>query len=196
MSNGIEELQQHRENQEKKHATRMDELNRKEKLLTEKQKGLEIKEKEFEQHNGQLLAENRQKDELLHKLWKQDCEKRKESRDKYLNSIVEKEKKKARKGRRRALIILGAFILGILGVYFFIPEGKLNVVDAFLSNKLISIVISISTALILCGWNYFTWQNYHNWHNNPSFEKSKKDTTPIPKDLRDLTFEDFINSIK
>lgn len=196
MSNGIEELQQHRENQEKKHATRMDELNRKEKLLTEKQKGLEIKEKEFEQHNGQLLAENRQKDELLHKLWKQDCEKRKESRDKYLNSIVEKEKKKARKGRRRGLIILGAFILGILGVYFFIPEGKLNVVDAFLSNKLISIVISISTALILYGWNYFTWQNYHNWHNNPSFEKSKKDTTPIPKDLRDLTFEDFINSIK
>lgn len=196
MSNGIEELQQHREKQEKKHTTRMDELNEKEKVLAERQKELEIKEREFEQHNGRLLAENRQQDELLCKLWKQDCEKRKESRDKYLNSVVEKEKKKARKGRRRALIILVVFTLGILGVYFFIPEGKLNIVDAILSNKLISIVISIFTGLILCGWNYFTWQNYHNWHNNPSFEKSKKDTTPIPKDMKDLTFEDFINSIK
>ena len=196
MSNGIEELQQHRDNQEKKHAMRMEELEEKEKSVAEKQKDLEIKEKELTQHKEQLLAESKQKDELLYKLWKQDCETRKKSRDKYLNSLVEKEKEKSRKCRCWAILTLLIFIVIVCLLYCWIPEGSLIAIDNFLSHKIISIATSVVVGVILFGWNYFAWQNYNNWHNNPAYEKSKKDTTSIPTDLEDLSFDDFIKRIK
>ena len=75
-------------------------------------------------------------------------------------------------------------------MYVFVPEGSMSIIDKFLSNKLVSIGVSIFVGLILCGWNFFAWQNYYNWCNNPSFEKNKKDTTPIPKNMEDLSYED------
>ena len=102
MSNGIEELQQHRENQEKKHATRMEELENKEKELLDKQKNLDIKEKEFELYNGKLLSDNKtlasdnkEKNELLHNLWKQECRNRKTKRNELLDNVVIKEQRKS-----------------------------------------------------------------------------------------------------
>lgn len=196
MTSGIEELHQHRENQEKKHNLRIEELNEKEKNLSERQRGLDIKEKELERHNGQLLEENMQKDELLKKLWVQECEKRTKVRNEYLDSIVNNEKNKSKKYRNWAFVLLFIFIIIILCVYVFVPEGSMSIIDKFLSNKLVSIGVSIFVGLILCGWNFFAWQNYYNWCNNPSFEKNKKDTTPIPKNMEDLSYEDFIKSIK
>lgn len=196
MSNGIEALQQHRDNQEKKHATRMEELNVKEQTLIEKQREVEIKEKEFTLHNEKLLAENQKKDALLYKLWKQDCKKKEELRSEYLNGVVRKERKKASICRCWAFIILVIFIMTLFALFFCIPEGKLAAIDKFLSNKLVSIGTTIFIGIVLFGWNYFAWQNYNNWHNNPSFEKNKKDTTSIPKDMEDFSFEDFITSIK
>ncbi len=195
MSNGIEELQQHRDNQEKKHAIRMKELKEKEKVVADKQKELEMKEKEFEHHNEELLAEARRKDELLYKLWKQDCATRKESRHEYLNSIVEKEKEKSRKCRCWAIVTLAIFIVILISLYFLIPQGTWIAIDKFLSNRFVSIASSIVGGILIFGWNYFAWQNYYNWHNNPAYEQSKKETTRIPKDLQDLTYDDFIKRI-
>ena len=203
MSNDIKELQKHKVNQEKKHATRMEELDYKEKELSAIRKELDKKTKEIEQHNGQLLVENKelidenkQKEELLKKLWSQDCALKKQSRDNYLNSKVDKEKRRSKKCLRWALVFLVIFVIIVCCLYLFIPEGVMITVDKFLSNKLISMTITIITGFIVACWNIFALQNYNNWHNNPSFEKNKKDCISIPDKLQDLSYEDFIKSIK
>lgn len=198
MNNGIVELQRHRENQEKKHTARMENLENKEKELAERQKGIDIKEKELEQHNRQLLAdnktlvyENKQKNELLNKLWAQDCAKKRKLRENYINAKVEDKKRQSKKHLGWAFLIFIIFVSIVCCLYFFIPEGTMRIIDMFLSNKLVSIVITVIIGLILGGWNILCLQNYNNWHNNPSFEKNMKDNIPIPPELQDLLFEDF-----
>ena len=110
-----------------------------------------------------ICFENMQKDELLKKLWVQECEKRTKVRNEYLDSIVNNEKNKSKKYRNWAFVLLFIFIIIILCVYVFVPEGSMSIIDKFLSNKLVSIGVSIFVGLILCGWNFYAWQNYYNW---------------------------------
>ena len=196
MTSGIEELHQHRENQEKKHNLRIEELNEKEKNLSERQRALDIKEKDLEQHNGQLLADNMQKDELLKRFWIQDCEKRTEARNEYLDFFVKKEQKKSTKRLYWSIGIFLFIILIVVGTYLLAPEIILQIIDKALESKFISLLASLAISAVIVVWNIITVQNYNNWHNNPTFEKNKKDTIPIPKNMENLSFEDFIKSIK
>lgn len=196
MTSGIEELHQHRENQEKKHNLRIEELNEKEKNLSERQRALDIKEKDLEQHNGQLLADNMQKDELLKRFWIQDCEKRTEARNEYLDFFVKKEQKKSTKRLYWSIGIFLFIILIVVGTYLLAPEIILQIIDKALESKFISLLASLAISAVIVVWNIITVHNYNNWHNNPTFEKNKKDTIPIPKNMENLSFEDFIKSIK
>ena len=203
MSNGIEELQQHRENQEKKHATRMEELENKEKELLDKQKNLDIKEKEFELYNGKLLSDNKtlasdnkEKNELLHNLWKQECRNRKTKRNELLDNVVIKEQRKSIYNLYWAIGVFVVFIIIVICVYCFVPQGALQIIDKVLENRLVSIAVSILISGLLACWNYIAVQNYNNWYNNPNYAKTKKETTLIPDELQDLSYDDFIKSIK
>lgn len=202
MSNGIEDLQLHREKQEKKHAARMEELDVKEKELIERQKGIEIKEKVLDQRNGQLLAangeldsSNRSKDELLHKLWRKDCEDRAAKRESYLDTKVNSQKKQAKRRLYWALGLFVAFIIAVVLSYFLLPQGIFIFIDKLLSNKVVSFIITVGTGLLLGICNYFAFQNYYNWHHNPGFVKPYRESITIPDELQERAFDDFLKSI-
>ena len=203
MSNGLEELQQHREKQEKKHSTRMQALDEKEKTLIEKQKDLEIKKQEFEQYNGKLLSDNKnlissneRKDKLLHNLWKKECQDRKIKREKFLEDAVMCMQKKSKRKLICSICIFFIYIVIVVCIYILAPKETLQIIENALANRLIALTTSLGISGVLIYWNYITIQNHNNWHNNPSYTKTKKDATPIPHELQDLSYEDFIKSIK
>ena len=182
MSNGIEELQQHKKHQEQKHAMRMKELD-------ERQKDLDIQEKEYKK----LSDENKQKDELLEKLWQQERQIRKTKRDESLNQVVREKQKKSRKNLCWSITILVCFIAIVVCIYCVVPKGTLQIIDNVFRNQLIAPLI-IGGALAY--WNYIAIPNYYNWHHNPTYEKTKKESTPIPDELQDLSYEEFIKPTK
>lgn len=203
MSNSIKELQQHKDNQEKKYASRQEELEIKEKELLDRQKGIDIKEKEFEQYNDTLLSNNKaltsditEKTELLYKLWEKECQIRKLKRNELLDGIIIVEQ---RRSKRNLLWSLGLFALCIVivcGTYLCVPKGTLQIIDKVLEYKLISHCISLLISGGLVVWNYLTVQNYYNWHYNLTYAKIKKESMSIPDELHDLSYDDFIRSIK
>ena len=146
MSKDIDMIRHNKEKLDQKHAERLEILEEEKAVFQEKSKLLDKKEKEFEQHKGKLLDENKtlsdenkKQSELLHKLWKEECNRRKELRNNFIEEAVKQEQRKSRKNLIIALCFFVLFIIVVVSVYLIVPEGTLQVIDTILSNKMISL---------------------------------------------------------
>lgn len=199
MTKDIETIRQNKERLDQKHRERLEILEEEKDAFQEKSKQLDRKEKEFELHNGEILNENKalndknkRQDELLHKLWKEECNRRKVSRNNYLDEEVKKEQNKSKIQLLLAFSIFVLFIIIIVCLYFLLPEGKLKLIDTILSNKMLSLLITTVIGALLFYWNYVAVQNWNNWYHNPSFAKTKRESVVVPDQMLDISFDDFM----
>lgn len=190
----IESLKQNKENQEEKYKVQLTELTEKESNLQLKEANIAKREKVLHDETNALLAKSNEQEQQLRQLWAKENNHRRNKRDEYITSIINDEKRKAKKWFIISLVILAIFIASLCCTIFLIPN------DYQLPNtwniKIISIIASSLLSLIMSIWTIFIARHYYNWYKNPSFEKNKRDLISIPEDLLNLSYEEFISSIK
>lgn len=190
----IETLKQNKENQEEKYKVQLNELNEKEVNLQLKEVDITNREKTLHDKKNALVAKNIEQEQQLRQLWTKENTKRRNSREEYISSIINKEKLKAKRWFIISLILLVIFIAGLCCTIFLIPS------DYQLPNtwsvKIVSIIASSLLSFIVTIWTIFIARHYYNWYKNPSFEKNKRDLIFIPEDYQEISFEDFISSVK
>lgn len=80
--------------------------------------------------------------------------------------------------------------MGIVCIYVKLPEGT-RIIEKILSYKMTSLIVTTVLGAILFFWNYVAVQNWNNWHNNPTYAKTKRDSVVIPEELREISYEEF-----
>lgn len=189
----IDNLKQNKENQEEKYRIQLFQLNEKEDNLQLKEADIEKREKALENETNALVTKNKEQEQKLRQLWTIENNNRGDRRDKYITSIINDEKRKARNSFFISIVVLVIFLGCLLATIFLIPS------DYQLPNtcniKIISIIISSLLSLGTSLWTIFVARHYYNWHKNPSFEKNKRDLITVPKEFREISYDDFISSI-
>lgn len=189
----IENLKQNKENQEEKYKVQLTELQEKEENLQTKEANIVKREKALFDETNALVAKSNEQEQQLRQFWTKENNHRRNKRDMYITSIINDERRKAKKWFIISIVAVAIFLGCLCFSIFFIPD------DFQLQNtwniKIFSIVISFIISLGTSIWTIFVARHFYNWYKNPAFEKNKKDLIVIPEIYKDISFDDFINSI-
>lgn len=132
----------------------------------------------------------RDKDDIIENIWRKENKSRSDRRDKYLNEAVKKEKRKA---WRIAIWLVFFTVVAFVLVNIFDDTINTYITEyEWLSLSLINWGVGILSTIID---SYFI-HNLCNWYRNPSFENNKKQSVKIPKELKEITLEDFVAANK
>lgn len=105
----IDNLKQNKENQEEKYRIQLFQLNEKEDNLQLKEADIEKREKALENETNVLVTKNKEQEQKLRQLWTIENNNRGDRRDKYITSIINDEKRKARNSFFISIVALVIF---------------------------------------------------------------------------------------
>lgn len=189
----IDNLKQNKENQEEKYRIQLTQLSEKEDTLQLKEAEIERREKALSDETNALATKNKEQEQKLRQLWTIENSNRRDRRDKYITSIINNEKRKAKKTFIISIAVLVIFLGCLLVAIFIIPSNYQ--LPSTCNIKIISIIISSLLSSFTSLWTIFVARHYYNWHKNPSFEKNKRDLIKLPEEFCEISYSDFISSI-
>lgn len=189
----IDNLKQNKENQEEKYRTQLIQLNDKENELQQKKAEIERREQTLNNATNALVSKNKEQEKQLKHLWMTEKKNRSERRKKFINSIILREKQKAKRRFIWSLIALVVVVICLCLSIFVIPSDfKFPNLQTW-NMKVLSIVASFMLSFGVSIWTIFVARHLYNWYYNPSFEKNKRDLIIVPEELREIEYEDFIS---
>lgn len=179
MSKAIDGLREHKEKLDQRYKEREIELQKTQTSLDNRERQLELKQKEFEQTD---ISKNA----IIDTIWKKENKTRAEKKEKYLETFVKKERKKAIIGFALSVVI-SIIVLCVVNVFSDRIFADDKQPEWFSMSILNTVLGTISAGIIV----YFI-TNMLNWFLRQSFVNNEKQSVKIPIELKEITFDEFI----
>lgn len=179
----IKELQANKENLQKKHNERMEELDAKESTLQSKSDRLKEKESELRRENDSLYTQISEKELILKNLYGKYCQNMSSKREEYLRNVVKREKRNS-----IICIIVLALIMLVSFISLFFDDALYSRIVTELTGSrgwglMLPFVLSVIEYFIISKAAHFC---------DPVYVKDYKETVKIPDELNTITYEDYI----